>query len=250
MEDLKACLLIPHYDQAPLLGRTLDRLGPLGLPAILVDDGSSPDQRRTVAEIAKEFPWVTLLQRPRNGGKGAAVKDGLLAASDAGYSHALQVDADGQHALELLPGLLDCARRNPDKLVLGRPIYGPEVPRARLYGRWITHLFVFLETLSFDIRDSMCGFRAYPLPACRELILSGERLGNRMDFDTEIAVRLYWRGLRVVEFPVPVSYPPDGISHFSLCRENRLITAMHTRLCFGLIPRLPRLLMRKWRKGV
>jgi glycosyltransferase involved in cell wall biosynthesis len=248
MDAVKPCLLIPHYNQMPLLGRTLDRLAPLGLPAILVDDGSSLDQRQKVAEIAKAYPWVTLQQRPINGGKGAAVKDGILAAAKAGYSHALQVDADGQHALELLPGLLDCARRNPDKLILGKPVYGPEVPRARLYGRWITHLFVFLETLSFDIRDSMCGFRAYPLAPCRELILSGERLGDRMDFDPEIVVRLHWRGLRAMEFPVPVSYPPDGISHFSFGRENRLISMMHTRLCFGLIPRLPRLLLRKFRR--
>ncbi|VTN12381.1 Uncharacterised protein [Raoultella terrigena] len=84
---------------------------------------------------------------------------GLQAAAEAGYSHAVQVDADGQHAIEDIPQLLELARRHPAALISGQPIYDDSIPRSRLYGRWITHVWVWIETLSLQLKDSMCGFR-------------------------------------------------------------------------------------------
>ena len=65
---------------------------------------------------------------------------------------------------------------------------------------------VWLETLSFDIVDSMCGFRVYPLAPTLAL-LDRQRLGPRMDFDTEILVRLHWRDVPMRWLPTRVSYP-------------------------------------------
>ncbi|MFV0276877.1 MAG: glycosyltransferase family 2 protein, partial [Parahaliea sp.] len=123
------------------------------------------------------------------------------------------------------------------------------VPALRYYGRYLTHLWVWINTLSLEISDAMCGFRIYPLTATLAVV-EGSATGNRMDFDPEIMVRLHWAGVQVVEHPTPVTYPRDGISHFRGLRDNALISWMHTRLFFGMLWRAPRLLARRWRSAV
>src|SRR5206468_913777 len=118
------------------------------------------------------------------------------------------------------------------------------VPRGRLYGRYATHVWVWINTLSLDIRDSMCGFRVYPLASLVEL-LDDARIGWRMDFDTDVIVRLHWRGVPVVNQPTRVTYPRDGISHFRMGRDNLRISWMHARLFAGMLLRAPMLLWRK-----
>ncbi|WP_315982747.1 hypothetical protein [Aliamphritea spongicola] len=116
----------------------------------------------------------------------------------------------------------------------------------RYYGRYLTHVWVWINTLSFSIRDTMCGFRLYPLaPLVTQF--NEEHCGDRMDFDTEVLVRWYWRGGLVINQPVNVRYPLDGVSHFDVWRDNVLITVMHSRLFFGMLRRLPGLIWRKFR---
>jgi hypothetical protein len=72
-------------------------------------------------------------------------------------------------------------------------------------------------------------------------IAAGAR-GNAMDFDPEIAVRLCWLGLRVLNIPTKVRYvsaAEGGVSHFRMGRDNLLISWMHTRMVFGALARLP-----------
>ena len=157
--------------------------------------------------------------------------------------HALQIDADGQHDVADVPRFLAAARAAPEAMICGRPVYDDSVPRARLYGRYLTHAFVWLETLSFQIQDSMCGFRLYPLgETCAEIARAP--FPSRMDFDTEAAVRLFWRGVPVHNLPTRVIYPENGLSHFRMLRDNVRITAMHARLVLGMLPRAPRLIWR------
>jgi hypothetical protein len=120
------------------------------------------------------------------------------------------------------------------------------MPRLRRYARYLTHVWVWVHTWSLDIRDSMCGFRVYPVTACVAL-LREQRPGPRMSFDTEILVRFHWRGGKIVYVPTAVRYPPGGRSHFRLLEDNLRLTGMHTRLFFGMLWRAPRLLARNWR---
>ncbi|MBW3831913.1 glycosyltransferase family 2 protein [Aeromonas hydrophila] len=228
------CILIPCYNHAGPLAAVLARLAEYGLPCLLIDDGSEPVAAAELAALAARYPWVTLLRHPHNQGKGGAVMTGLRRAHALGFSHALQVDADGQHDLADLPALLAEAGKHPAALVSGRPLYDDSVPKGRLYGRYITHVWVWIETLSFAIKDSMCGFRIYPLAATCAL-LERVALGRRMDFDTEVMVRLYWAGVAVRFVSTRVIYPADGSSHFQLWRDNRDISWMHTRLVCRLL---------------
>jgi len=239
---VKLCVVVPVYNHGKPLMKTVERLAPFDLPIIIVDDGSDEATKGSIAAIARR-PGVTLVALPRNGGKGAAVMAGLRAAAAAGYSHAVQVDADGQHDLDDLPKLLAAARAHPQALICGAPQFDASVPRSRLYGRQLTSFWVAIETLSLSMPDTMCGFRVYPLAACCAL-LDSVKLGRRMDFDIEIAVRLRWRNVRIVPVPTRVIYPEGGTSNFRLVRDNGLISKLHCKLVLGMLIRLPLLLRR------
>lgn len=242
--DFSPCVLIPCYNHGAMMPRVLARLQPFGLPCIVVDDGSDTSTRQQLDRLAAETANLTLIRLPRNAGKGAAVIHGLQAAAEAGFSHAVQVDADGQHAIEDIPQLLALAQAHPEALISGQPIYDDSIPRSRLYGRWITHIWVWIETLSLQLKDSMCGFRVYPvMPTLR--LAQRVTLGQRMDFDTEVMVRLYWQGNTSYFIPTRVTYPPDGLSHFDAFKDNCRISLMHTRLFLGMLPRIPSLLFRR-----
>ncbi|MCZ4337920.1 glycosyltransferase family 2 protein [Shewanella colwelliana] len=240
---MQLALVIPNYNHQQAIKMTLAQLAPLNLTCYLVNDGSNDDTRHLLCELAKQYPWVKLIHHPFNRGKGAAVTSGLRAAFADGFSHALQVDADGQHDLNDIPAMIAEAQAHPKALISGLPQYDESVPKGRLYGRYITHFWVWIETLSFDIKDSMCGFRIYPLAATEQLFLS-QALGERMDFDIEILVKLFWQGVSVKHLPTRVIYPEDGTSHFQGVKDNVRISAMHTKLFFGMLRRLPQLLTR------
>ncbi|MDL4443343.1 glycosyltransferase family 2 protein [Klebsiella michiganensis] len=241
--NFSPCVLIPCYNHGAMMSRVMARLQPFGLHCIVVDDGSDFRTQQELERLAAASANMTLIRLPINSGKGAAVIRGMQTAAEAGFSHAVQVDADGQHALEDIPKLLALAEEHPTALISGQPIYDDSIPRSRLYGRWVTHVWVWIETLSLKLKDSMCGFRVYPVaPTLR--LAQRVALGKRMDFDTEVMVRLYWQGSTSYFIPTRVTYPLDGLSHFDAFKDNLRISRMHTRLFFGMLPRIPSLLFR------
>jgi glycosyltransferase involved in cell wall biosynthesis len=216
-----------------------------GLPVVLVDDGCSEVCARELERVSAS-PQVSLLKHTVNQGKGAAVRTGLIAAADQGFTHALQIDADGQHSLGDIKRFIEEARVHPNSVICGQPIFDETIPRARLYGRYFSHIFVWTWTLSLDIIDSMCGFRVYPLSAT-EPLLKKSHVRSRMDFDTEILVRMHWQDVPMRWLKTSVHYPKDGVSHFRMWHDNALMVTLHARLLCGMLIRLPLLLSRKFR---
>lgn len=242
------CLLIPIYNHKECIGEVVRQLTVYQLPIFIIDDGSDQATQAVLAELANQNPLVRLFRLQRNSGKGAAVMHGIRKAYQAGFSHALQIDADGQHDTTDVPHFLENGVMHPESVICGKPVYDDSVPKSRLYGRYITHFWVWVETLSFAIGDSMCGFRLYPLAATCVLINKG-RLPLRMDFDTAIAVRLAWQGVQFENISTRVIYPVNGLSHFNILRDNLRITWMHTHLVCGMLLRLPILLGHKFSAG-
>ncbi|MGZ0079617.1 glycosyltransferase family 2 protein [Methylomonas sp. YC3] len=237
------CILIPVYNhEKPLLG-IVERLATHQLPCLLVDDGSDASCAEVIRGLAEQYAWVQSIRLENNQGKGAAVKAGILAAQTQGYSHGLQIDADGQHDLNDVNKFLNAAKQAPEAAVIGRALFDASIPKLRYYARYLTHIWVHINTLSFAIPDSMCGYRVYPLESCAKLIQS-QAMENRMGFDTEILVRLYWQGVTVISIPTQVRYPLDGLSHFRALEDNLLLSQTHARLFFGMLLRWPKLLLR------
>ncbi|MGZ4960448.1 MAG: glycosyltransferase family 2 protein [Methylomonas sp.] len=240
------CLLIPVYNHEGPLPKIVESLAPYQLPCILVDDGSRESCAAVIRGLAEQYPWVQSIRLGKNRGKGGAVKAGLLHARKLGFSHAVQIDADGQHDLGDLEKFIAAARANPDAMVIGQPIFDDSIPNLRYYGRYLTHVWVYINTLSLQISDAMCGYRVYPVEICSKLI-QNTAMADRMAFDVEILVRLYWQGVAMVSIPTRVGYPEDGVSHFRGWEDNLRISQTHARLFFGMLARLPKLLARSFR---
>jgi len=239
--------VVPVYNHGETVGDVVDTLRGYGLPVIVVDDGSDMFTARildTIASVKSPFgPQVKLVRLPKNRGKGAAVMTGFRSAYSYGFSHVLQVDADGQHGLEVVPKFLDASARHPDAVIAGYPLFDAMVPRLRFYGNHLSRVWVWINTLSRRIRGPMCGFRLYPLAKVKDILPTMAR-ALRMNFDTEIAIRLDWEKVPFVNLPVAVRYPLGGFSHFRAVRDSLLILVMHVRLFFGMIRHLPGLLSR------
>lgn len=226
----RLCAVVPTYDNPQTVRSVVESVRSQDLEVIVIDDGSGADGRRACEQVGNAG-LATVRHLPQNRGKGAAVQVGFEVAREFGFSHALQVDADGQHDLSRIPAFAEASRGNPAALVLGYPQYDASAPRSRKAARGITDFWVALEVGGRDkIRDAMIGFRVYPLAPVAKL----RRLGAGMDFDIEIAVRLVLAGTPTINLPVGVRYlsaEEGGVSHFRPVMDNLRFGWLHSRLC-------------------
>lgn len=226
----RPCVLIPTYNNPRTIRAVVLSARTYLQDVVVVDDCSSAEGRAACAALAAEGLAI-VAHRDANGGKGAAVKTGFEVAAEHGFTHALQIDGDGQHDASGIPRFLAQSRGTPDAMVIGYPEYDASVPKHRLWARKITTFWVNLEVGGRGIiRDAMIGFRVYPLAIVRQLRVTSDR----MDFDVEIAVRYAWSGAPVINEPVPVRYLTEGeggVSHFQPFWDNLRFSGLHTRLC-------------------
>lgn len=239
----KHFFLIPDYNHPDTIGTVVQSCLVHGDDILIVDDGSDAYTKKRIAEAAALSDRVHVVALEQNSGKGAAVLAGFRWGIERGYTHAFQLDADAQQDATAIADFLSQSEANPQALICGYPVYDDQVPLSRKWGRRITDFWVMVNTLSLAYRDSLCGFRVYPLDRVARWLAKRPRVGLRMDFDCDILVQLYWDGIRVVNLPVRVFYPPDGISHFHAI-ENLYLSKMHARNFFGMLARLPKLLGR------
>jgi glycosyltransferase involved in cell wall biosynthesis len=209
-------------------------------PVWVVLDGSTDSSVAEAHDLQRDHSELRVFLLPQNHGKGGAALVAMKAALDAGFSHALLMDADGQHSADHVVRFIETSMEHPGAMILGVPIFGPDAPSERVKGRRVGNWFANLETLWGGVRDSLFGFRVYPLaPAVR--VMEAIKTARRFDFDTELGVRLFWAGVRPINQLVPVHYPPrelGGVSHFEYLRDNLLLAGTHTRLCLLMLTRL------------
>ena len=232
-------VLIPSYNTGPRLLETVAEARRQWQPIWVVIDGSTDGTGEALAELGRHDAELRVLFRERNGGKGAAVLDGLRAAQADGFSHVLVMDADGQHPAASITKFIGISRRHPDAMVLGVPVFDRDAPRLRVVGRRVSNALAWVETRG-AIGDSLLGFRVYPLGALLA-VMNAARAMRGYDFDAEAAVRLCWRGVRAINLPTPVRYfsaPEGGVSHFRYGRDNLILAAMHARLMAECLARL------------
>lgn len=243
-------VLIPSFDTGERLFSTVAAARAQWAPVWVVIDGSTDGTGERLEQIAEGDPGLRVFRLERNQGKGAAVLHGLKAAQQAGFTHALTMDSDGQHPAELIPEFMRASQQRPETMVLGRPVFDASAPLLRVRGRRVSNGWTQFETLFAGIGDSLYGFRVYPI-ADLIAVMQKQPWMRRFDFDTEAAVRLAWRGVKPVNIDAPVKYltaEEGGVSHFRYGRDNLLLTWMHTRLMLEFVLRLPALLWRKMRR--
>ena len=243
-------VVIPSYNPGPQVLETVRAARAQWAPVWVVVDGSTDGTGETLQHMAAADPGLRVLLCARNGGKGAAVLHALERAAAEGYSHALTMDADGQHPAASIPEFMAASLRRPDAMVLGVPRFDESAPALRVRGRSVSNWWANLETLWAGIGDSLFGFRVYPV-APLLAVMRGRRWMRRFDFDPEAAVRLCWRGVPALNLSAPVRYlrPEEGgVSHFRYGRDNALLTWMHLRLMLEFLARLPLLALKASRR--
>jgi len=240
-------VLIPSYNPGGKALETVRAARAQWDPVWVIVDGSTDGSAEELTAMARGDPGMRVLVRERNGGKGAALLDGLIAARREGFTHALTMDADGQHPAGRIRAFMSASSAAPEAMILGDPVFDTSAPRIRLRGRRIANWCTNLETLWAGVHDTLFGFRVYPIAALIE-VMRHSRWMRRFDFDPEAAVRLAWRGTPLVNLPAPVRYftaEEGGVSHFNYWRDNVLLTSMYLRLLAGFVISLPVLIARR-----
>ena len=241
---MKPCTLIPIYDHPDTIHTVVAGLAPLELPCLIVDDGSGEPTREALAKVTADFPFARVERRAANGGRGAALKTGYRWALREGFTHALQLDADDQHDPGAAPNFFEAARRNPGALVLGEPRFDETAPKSRLYGRRLSQFWVWVDSMSLAVHDPLCGMRCIPL-APTVALLDRVSLGDHMEFDPELCIRLQWDGVPVENVPTEVRYHAEGVSHFQMVDDNLRLSGTYGKLFLGMLLRSPALALRK-----
>lgn len=237
MDHFKPIVVAPTYNNAATLLDILRRIQNTGIPLLVVNDGSTDATAALLREFAGTTPraGVTILTHPVNRGKAAAFRTAFKAARDAGYTHALTIDTDGQLDPGQIPAILCRARENPTALLLGvRDEASPDYPSRSRLGRRISNVLVRLES-GLTVHDSQCGLRVYPLG----FVLLAHCRAQRFGYETEILTRAGWAGCTVQEAPVSCVYLPPGqrVSHFRPVLDSVRAVLMHARLlCRALSP--------------
>jgi len=223
-------VVAPTYNNAGTLREVLDRLEALGLPLIIVNDGSTDATAALLSDWKNQQRAVpvTILSHTHNRGKAAAMRSGFAGAKSAGHTHVVTIDTDGQLDPEDIPALLCAARDAPDAVVLGtrrRDI--PGCPRFSHLAWWLTALGIFLET-GCRVLDSQCGLRAYPLRVLAFVRCRSRRYG----FESEILTRSLWAGVPLARVPVNCRYfpPSQRVSHLKPVRDGLRSFFMHFAL--------------------
>lgn len=248
--DASRLVILPSYNSGSLLTRTACEVLKVWKPVHVIIDGSTDGSAEEVRAISDDGLKVRILEK--NGGKGEASLVAMREALNAGFTHALIMDADGQHPVDQIRPFMELSKKHPEAMILGVPIFGSDAPVERVKGRRVGNAFAEIETLGGGIRDSLFGFRLYPLAASVR-IMESISTARGFDFDTELAVRLFWSGVRPINVPVRVFYPKreaGGVTHFRYLRHNLLLAGTHTRLCLGMILRIAKIwtLRQKWLK--
>ena len=234
---MKPCIIIPCFDHAATVA-AVARAALAHCPVFVVDDGS--------ALPLPEMPGVTVIRLAQNSGKGTALRAGFQRAAEAGFSHGITLDADGQHRPDDLPKFLAAAAAQPKAFLVGvRDFYAAGCPAGRRRSNAVSTFWFRVET-GIRLGDTQCGFRCYPLALTQRL----RARAGRYAFELEFLVRAAWTGTPIVAVPVQCTYSPEQMrqSHFRPVVDLARITTMN----IGLVLQswlVPRALRRAWSLG-
>jgi len=201
IENALVSVLIPVYNEQPTLRRVVERVAslPLTLEIVVVDDCSSDRTPLIGEELARELSNVRFQRRTRNGGKGAAMRDALRAASG---DIVIVQDADLEYDPIEIPRVIAPLVAGQADMVYGTRLHGGGTQRAHLFSHYVGNKFLSLVTrilYNTTLSDLMTGYKAFRT----DLVRSFELEESDFRFDPEITAKaLRTPGVRVYELPI------------------------------------------------
>ena len=188
--------IIPCLNEAGSIAPLVQQVSQYLPKIFIVDDGSTDQTAQKARQMGAE-----VIQHPRSLGKGAALQAGLARAAAEGYSWAITLDGDGQHAPSDIPKFFEAAATGAD-LVLGNRMDKPDgMPGLRIFvNRWMSRRISTLAAQPFP--DSQCGFRLLNLRAWSALRFDC----RHFDFESEMLLNFARAGRRIAFVPVQAIY--------------------------------------------
>ena len=196
-------VLIPSYNTGKLLKDTVAEALQQWSPVWVIIDGSDDGSEYLLKPLQEQYAdALVVIVLAENKGKGAAILTGINLASEAAYTHVLTMDADYQHPASFIKKFMQASKGQPEAMVLGEPQFDESAPALRVQGRRISNGWANLETMGWGIHDSLFGMRVYPI-ADLIAVMHSTRWARRFDFEPEVAVRMAWRGVHVLNIATP-----------------------------------------------
>ena len=228
--NYRLCIIIPTYNNAGTIRQVVDDACRICADVIVVNDGSTDD----TSEILSTLPGTTtVVSYAKNKGKGHALVEGFRKAKELGFTHAVTMDADGQHFADDIHLLVEAMKKDPDAIIVGsRNLTEENMPRQNTFANRFSNFWFRLQT-GIDLPDTQSGFRLYPLASLRGLRL----ITSRYEAELELMVFAAWAGVSVLSVPVRVYYPPaeERVSHFRPVYDFFRISVLNTVLCIGAL---------------
>jgi dolichol-phosphate mannosyltransferase len=214
-------VLLPAFNEEVTIGPTIRSVAAVQeavrepLRVVLVDDGSRDNTvDRARAAAAESSVAITVMQRPTNGGLGAALRTGIYAILDAADDEDVLVamDADNTHPARLMPEMIRRVRAGRDVVIASRYVDGATVTGVPAYRRLLSDGSRLLFRMAFPIegvRDYTCGYRAYSIrPLRRARAVYGDQLCTQRGFEATVDLLLRMRqiGIKADEVPLELDY--------------------------------------------
>ena len=241
---IRLCVIIPTYNNAGTIRQVVEDVSKYCDQILVVNDGST-DQ--TSAILSTLPPSVNVVAYDKNRGKGHALVTGFRQAMKMGYTHAITIDADGQHFADDMPRLTAEMNKQPDGIIVGcRNLTEENMPSGNTFANRFSNFWFRLQT-GINLPDTQSGYRLYAFSALRGLGL----ITSRYEAELELLVYAAWSGQSITSVPVKVYYPPadERVSHFRPVYDFVRISILNTLLCIGaLVYGYPRMILRALRR--
>jgi len=228
-EKKKICVIIPVYNSEKLVEKVIKSVLQHIQNVIVVNDGSTDGTLDAIRHCGLDGN-ITLVSYEKNRGKGYALQQGFKRASALGFTHAVTMDADGQHLAADIATMVQKSEQQPDAIIVGvRKFDNPNMPKSSVFANKFSNFWFTVQT-GKHLSDTQTGFRVYPLKKISKIHL----FTRRYEAELELLVRSAWRNVPIVPQPINVFYPPvnERVSHFRGGKDFFRISVLNTVLCF------------------
>lgn len=196
--------------------------------SIVVNDGGSDGGVEKVREQMKARPWIRLIDRKINRGKGFSIREGLRAARG---DFIVYTDADLPYLTAPMTDMLGRLKRSEADLVLANRELAPNGVQKRPHLlRQITHRIYsrFVRTLiPIPFSDTLAGLKAMNRKTVQAVL--PKLTIDRFSFDVELILIAYKAGCRIQE--IPVSLKNVGKSNLSVRRDAPEMIREVVKIC-------------------
>jgi glycosyltransferase involved in cell wall biosynthesis len=233
----RVCVIIPVYNNEKTVKNIVLGAKDAALKVIVMNDGSTDLTGEILASLAS-VEDVTVFSFEKNKGKGVALQKGFEIALENGFTHAISIDADGQHFCEWIKNALDECEKSPEKLLVGARIgenIGEKAPSKNLFARRLGNLWIKIYT-GFSLSDTQSGFRVYPIEKMKKIRFKT----TRFEFEQEVLIESAWNGIKVEEFAIPQYYQPpnERVSHYRAFSDSVRISCFFAKTAFSKFGRV------------